>query len=192
MGVPAETPTASNAVGTDDVGEGAGTSIATDPLAGFAPVLAAVAQRDRDSAELTADLLQAGQKFLDDFAAACETKVRPAMEAVLERLRQLGGGGLIQEHQGDEARFPKPRLAMWMSLKGEMAGEPRLDRYPYLQLEADLEGRKVQVDEGDMWRGAGGRRSGRVGAWEVRDLTRERVTEELLAIARRAAGIAPG
>jgi hypothetical protein len=136
---------------------------------------------------LTADWLQAGQKFLDDFAAACETEVRPAMEAVLERLRELGGGGLVEEHPGGEARFPKPRIALWMSLKGELVGEPRLDRYPYLQLEADPEGRKVQVDEGDMWRGAGGHSSGRVGAWDVAGLTRRRVTEELLAIARRAA-----
>jgi len=74
-----------------------------------------------------------------------------------------------------------------MSLKGEVVGEPRLDRYPYLLLEADVEGRKVQVDEGDMWRGAGGNTSGRIGTWEISDLTRKRVTEELLAIARRAA-----
>jgi hypothetical protein len=37
-----------------------------------------------------------------------------------------------------------------MSLKGEIVGEPHLDRCPYLQLEADLETLKVQVDEGDM------------------------------------------
>jgi hypothetical protein len=147
-----------------------------------------VAQKDRDSDELTADRLEAGQKFLEDFAAACATEVRPAMDAVLERLRQLGGGGLVEEHPGGEARVHNPRLALWMSLKGEIVGEPRLDRYPYLQLEADVEKRKVQVDEGDMWRGAGGHSSGRVGAWDVAELTRDRITKELLAIAGRAAG----
>jgi hypothetical protein len=69
-----------------------------------------------------------------------------------------------------------------------MEGEPRPDRYPYLQLEADVERRKVQVDEGDMWRGAGGHSSGRAGAWDVAELTRDRITRELLAIVGRAAG----
>ena len=121
------------------------------------------------------------------FAIACETEVRPAMKAVLDRLRQLGGGGLVEEHAGGEPRFPQPRIVLWMSLKGELVGEPRPDRYPYLQLEADVERRQVQVDEGDMWRGAGGRTSGRARAWDLSELTRQRVTDELLVIARRAA-----
>jgi len=187
MGAPSLNSTTSGPVGLANVIEGVGLSTATDPLAGFDPILAAVAQRDRDAAEITADRLDAGQKFLDEFAAACATEVRPAMDAVLERLRQRGGGGLVEEHPGGEARFRSPRLALWMSLKGEMVGEPRLDRFPYLLFEADVQGRKVQVDEGDMWRGAGGHTSGRVGSWEISDLTRRRVTEELLAIARRAA-----
>jgi hypothetical protein len=187
MGAPSLNSTTSSPAGLASVIEGAGPSSATDPLAGLDPILAAVAQRDRDAAEITADRLDAGQKFLDDFATACATEVRPAMDAVLERLRQLGGGGLIEEHPGGEARFRSPRLALWMSLKGEMVGEPRLDRFPYLLFEADVQGRKVQVDEGDMWRGAGGHTSGRVGVWQISDLTRQRVTEELLAIARRAA-----
>jgi hypothetical protein len=132
--------------------------------------------------------LEAGQKFLDEFAKACATEVRPAMDAVLERLRQLGGDGLVEEHSGGEARFPNPRLTLWVSLKGEIVGEPRLDRFPYLQLEADVERRKVQVDEGDMWRGAGGHSSGRVGAWDVDELRRDRIIKELLAVALRAAG----
>jgi hypothetical protein len=39
-----------------------------------------------------------------------------------------------------------------------------------------------------MWRGAGGNFSGRVGVWEVTELTHDRVTKELLSIAHRAAG----
>ncbi len=187
MGTPSANSTVASPVRPAGVAEGTGLSTASDPLAGFGPILAAVAQRDRSAAEVSADRLDAGRKFLDDFATACETEVRPAMDAVLERLRQLGGDGLVEEHPGGEARFRSPRVALWMSLKGEIVGEPRLDRYPYLLLEADVEGRKVQVYEGDMWRGAGGNTSRRVGAWEVSDLTRQRVTEALLAIARRAA-----
>jgi hypothetical protein len=82
------------------------------------------------------------------------------MAAVLERLCQLGGARLIEEHPGGEARFRNPRLALWMSLKGDIVGEPHLDRYPYLLLEADVEALKVQVDEGDMRRGAGSNSTG--------------------------------
>ena len=187
MGALSANSTAPSPVGPADVAEGAVPSTAADPLAGFGPILAAVAQRERATADASADRLDGGRKFLDDFTAACQTEVRPAMDAVVERLRQLGGDGLVEEHPGGEARFRSPRLALWMSLRGEIVGEPRLDRYPYLLLEADVEGRRVQVDEGDMWRGAGGNTSRRVGAWEVSDLTRQRVTETLLSIARRAA-----
>jgi len=158
-----------------------------DPLAALGPIVAAVAESDRRSSELTADRREAAQKFLEDFATACAAEVKPAMAAVLERLCQLGGGGLIEEHPGGEARFRSPCVALWMSLKGEIVGEPHLDRYPYLRLEADVEALKVQVDEGDMWRGAGGNSTGRAGTWDMVDLTRRRVTEELLAVAQRAA-----
>jgi len=197
MGAPSAVPATSRPIDKGGVGKGfepprslplevGGLATDDDPLAALGPLVAEVAERDRGSAELTADRLEAGQKFLADFATACTTDVRPAMTAVLERLQHLGGGGLIEEHPGGEARFRQPRLVLWMSLKGEV-GEPRQDRFPYLQLEANVEKLKVQVDEGDMWRGAGGTTSGRAGTWEVVDLTRQRVTEELLAIARRAA-----
>jgi hypothetical protein len=188
VGAPFATRTTSGPVGQDDVAESAETSITIDdPLAGFGQILAAMAQRDRESEALTAARLETGRRFLDEFATACSTEVGPAMKAVLERLRELGGDGLITEHPGGEARFLNPRLTLWMSLRGTITGEPRLDRYPYLQFEADVERRKVQVDEGDMWRGAGGHTSGRAGSWDIADLTRGRVTDELLAIARRAA-----
>jgi len=200
MGAPVAEPGTSPIIDKSPVidlavtGAGAGPPTATgtppasvaDLLAGFGPVVAAVAQRDRDSAELTADKLEAGQKFLDDFAKACDKEVRPAMNAVVQELQKLGGGGLVEEHPGGEARFKKPRIMLWMSLEGEV-GVPRLDRYPYLLFEADIDVGKVQVDEGDMWRGAGGNRSGRVGAWEVPELTEERIVGELLAVAQRAA-----
>jgi hypothetical protein len=74
-----------------------------------------------------------------------------------------------------------------MSLEGGIVGEPRADREPYLQLEANVAGRDIEVSEGDMWHGAGGRRSGPVGHWRLFELTKDRVIQELLAIARRSA-----
>ncbi len=159
-----------------------------DPLAELGPILAAVSQRDRESAELAIERAELAQKFLDEFAKACENEVRPAMCAVLRRLRQLGGDGLIEEHPGGEPRFQKPRIALWMSLKDQIAGEPRLDRYPYLLLEADAKSRTIEVDEGNMWRGSGGNFSGRVGAWELTKLTHERIAEELVALCSQAVG----
>ncbi len=183
-----DTQTGPSAVGPAGAGQSAGRATATDPLAELGPVLAAVAQRDRESAEAASVRAELGRKFLNDFAKACVQEIRPAMSAVLERLQQLGGDGVIEEHAGGEARFQKPRIALWMSLKDKIVGEPRLDRHPYLLFEADVESQKVQVDEGDMWRGAGGNFSGRVGVWEVTELTHDRVTKELLSIAHRAAG----
>jgi hypothetical protein len=177
-----------SAVGPAAGSQSAGPLTATDPLSELGPVLAAVARRDRESAEAATVRAELGRKFLNDFAKACVQEIRPAMSAVLERLQQLGGDGVIEEHAGGEARFQKPRIALWMSLKDKIVGEPRLDRHPYLLFEADVESQKVQVDEGDMWRGAGGNFSGRVGVWEVTELTHDRVTKELLSIAHRAAG----
>lgn len=73
-----------------------------------------------------------------------------------------------------------------MSLEGDIVDEPRADREPYLQLEADIGGRRVQVSEGDMWRGAGGKRSGRTGEWQLSELAHDRVVQELLEIAQRS------
>ena len=84
---------------------------------------ATVAQRDRESAEAAIERAELAQEFLDEFAKACLNEVRPAMSAVLQRLRELGGDGLIEEHPGGEARFQKPRIALWMSLKDPIAGE---------------------------------------------------------------------
>jgi hypothetical protein len=147
-----------------------------------------VAERDCHSAEAAAARSELERRFSDDFAKTCTQEIRPAMSAVLKRLQQLGGDGIIEEHPGGEARFPRPRITLWMSLKDEIVGEPRLDRHPYLLCEADVETQKVQVDEGDMWRGSGGNFSGRVGMWEITELTHDRILKELLSIAHRAAG----
>jgi hypothetical protein len=40
-----------------------------------------------------------------------------------------------------------------------------------------------------MWRGAGGNRSGPTGTWKLSEITKDGVTKELLAIARRADAI---
>ena len=187
-GVLSDVQAASRPDGPTEGGAANGRPTGTDPLAKLGPILATVAQRDRESAKLGSERADLAEKFLDEFAKACVNEVRPAMSAVLQRLQELGGDGLIEQHLGGEARFQKPRIALWMSLKDRIAGEPRLDRYPYLLLEADVGNRTIQVDEGNMWRGGGGNFSGRVGTWELTELTYERIAKELVAVCSQAVG----
>jgi hypothetical protein len=160
-----------------------------DPLIEIDSALAALNERDKQSTESASRLLEARQDFLDEFHAVCETLVRPAMESVLDRLRQDGGDGVIEEHPGGEARVSTPRLTLWMSLQGEISGVPRLDRHPYLQLDADIENRVIRLTEGDSWHSKGTGHSGSAGTWIPADVTRALVIEELLAIVLRSARI---
>jgi hypothetical protein len=164
---------------------------AADPLVEIESILAALKRDDRLSAESASRLLEVRQDFLDEFQAICRTEARPAMQAVLDRLRQYGGDGLIEEHPGGEARVSTPRLTLWMSLQGQISGAPRLDRHPYLQLDADVDNRTIRLTEGDNWQGRGTSHGGTAGSWKPEDVTQALVTEELLAIVRRSAHISP-
>lgn len=161
----------------------------TDPLAGIGEIVAALKQRDLVSAESAAQVLEGREAFFDEFRATCERVVRPAMQAVLDRLRQEGGDGLIEEHPGGEARVSTPRLTLWMSLQGPMEGVPRQDRNPYLQLDADVVDRVIRLTEGDSWRGGGAGHSGSAGTWKPADVTGALVIGELSEIVRRSARI---
>ena len=187
MGTLTTAPTSSNlSVASQEievVAPGAG----ADPLSGFDAIVAEVAEKSRESAQRSTRDSDDQGRFLADFLTMCQCEVRPAMQAVLDRLHRAGAGGLIVEDPGTGARVRNPRLTMWMSLEGEIDGGPRPDRHPYLELDADVAGRKVDISEGDMWRGAGGGRSGRTGVWPLAEITHDRVVQELLAIARRAA-----
>jgi hypothetical protein len=163
-------------------------AVATDSLADIGVVLAALKQRDARSAESAANVLEGRQAFFDEFRGVCEAEVRPAMQDVLDRLRQEGGDGLIEEHPGGEPRVSTPRLTLWMALQGDIDGAPRQDRNPYLQIDADVSGRVIRLTEGDSWRGGGEGHSGSAGTWKPADVTHELVVQELLEIVRRSAG----
>ena len=89
------------------------------------------------------------------------------MEAIIERLRRNGGDGAIIERPEDSRLSHKHIFTLWMSLAGEITGTPRVDRLPYLQLEANVDKRLVTVSEGDIWEGRGGNRSGKVAEWKL-------------------------
>lgn len=68
----------------------------TDPLAELDTILAEVTKEDRQAAEASSRELDAEHQFAAEFKRICQQEVRPAMEAVLERLRRNGGGGVIE------------------------------------------------------------------------------------------------
>jgi hypothetical protein len=194
LGVPMGTPntsieTSDDRGSLDAHGLGSRATVAADPLADIGAVMAALKQKDALSAENAAHVLEGRQAFFDEFRAVCQAEVRPAMQAVLDRLRQEGGDGLIEEHPGGEPRVSTPRLTLWMSLQGPIDNVPRQDRNPYLQLDADVVGRVIRVSEGDSWRGRGAGHSGSVGTWKPTDVTRALVVQELAEIVRRSARV---
>lgn len=156
-----------------------------DPLLEIDAFFVGLAARDRRFAEDTAERAGEHKAFVDGFRASCQWEVRPAMEAVLDRLHRNGGGGLIEEHASTQAR-PNPRLTLWMSLDGDIVGSPRPDRHPYFQVDANIDGREIQISEGDRYPGGGGSRSGRAAVWKLAELKRDRITTEIVGILRRA------
>jgi hypothetical protein len=164
---------------------GPGSSATNDLLAEIDEILQRRSRSQRQLAEDSAERDTHRAEFLEDFAAVCEREVRPTMEAALGHLRQNGGGGLIQERGGSIG--VTPRVTLWMSLEGEIYGSPRQDRHPYLQLDADAVKGQVEVSEGDMWQGAGTHTSGRARSWQLSEITKETVSQTIVAILRRAA-----
>lgn len=161
-------------------------------MAEIGALMAALKAKDERSAESAAHVLEGRQSFIDEFRAVCQAEVRPAMQAVVERLRLEGGDGLIEEHPGGEPRVSTPRLILWMSLQGPIDGAPRQDRNPHLQLDADVVGRVIRVSEGDSWRSGGAGHSGPAGTWKLPEVTRTMVVAELLEIVRRSARLPDG
>jgi hypothetical protein len=163
-----------------------GGSASGDPLAEIDQLIQNKRGEEQKAADRSAQLQTDRSDFAAEFTSVCEEQVRPAMEAILQRLRRNGGGGVIDERPENVGQHHTHRLTLWMSFSGEITGAPRQDRHPYLQLDADIDKRSVAVSEGDMWQGQGGNRSGKFADWQLVEITAPRVTQEILAIIRRA------
>jgi hypothetical protein len=156
------------------------------------PEIDLITQEWQDDQRELAEALERHEKlrsrFSDEFNELCQRELRPAMDAVIVRLRRDGGDGLIVERPAD-ARFQHThRLTLWMSLSGEFVDAPREDRHPYLQFDADVERQLVKMSEGDMWQGHGGNRSGEVGERPLSEVNTNVIIDESIAILARAAG----
>ena len=149
-----------------------------------------IMQRRRDDlrqiANRNTQISLARAKFATAFATECEQHVRPAMEAVLERLRRNGGGGFIEERPEDLRLHHTHRVTLWMSLSGEIEGTPRQDRDPYLELDANIDKRMVTVTEGDMWQGEHASTGVTTRKCRLSDITTAFITHEAVAILRRS------
>jgi hypothetical protein len=166
-------------------GDLSGPSSSNDPLDEVDEIFAIRSQGLDQSAESQSQARSERTRLQEEFAAVCGEEIRPAMQAFLERLRQNGGSGLLEERDGIEGAGVAPRIRLWMSLSGEIIGRPRRDQHPYLQLDFDIIKRRVMVAEGDVWRGHGS--SGQVGTWNASEITGDMVVRSLVGVLRRAA-----
>ena len=142
---------------------------------------------ERHRAEEAERVAAARSEFSADFTRRFEDDVRPAMEAIIERLQADGGGGVILERPADESRHFTHRFTLWMSLLGEIEGTPREDRHPYLRLDADVDERRVEVWEGDLWRNRRGGTSRKAAEWTLQEMDGTHVEREAIEILRRSA-----
>ena len=156
-----------------------------DPLDEIDEIFATRLQGRDQSVERQSQAQSERTRLQEEFATGCGEEIRSAMQAFLERLRQNGGGGLLEEREGVEGAGVAPRVRLWMSLSGEIIGRPRRDQHPYLQLDFDIIKRRVMVAEGDVWKGHGS--SGQVGTWNAPEITGDMVMRSLVGVLRRAA-----
>lgn len=158
-----------------------------DPLAPIDEIEKSWIDGERHRAEETERSAAASSAFSADFTRRFEDDVRPAMEAIVERLQANGGSGVILERAADGSRRFTHRFTLWMSLFGDIKGTPREDRHPYLRLDADVDKRCVEVWEGDVWRNRRGGTSRKVAEWTLQEMDGPHVEREAIEILRRSA-----
>ena len=122
------------------------------------------------------------EKFLNDFREISGRVIKPAMEAVVQRLQRDGGDEMIWD--GEPDAMHRPRVILWMSLKGKDDGPPRQDLNPYLQLDVDTPHRRIDIWEGDTWEHAGVSRA--TTPWHLTDISTESVNRRVMGILDRA------
>lgn len=157
-------------------------AVAEDPLREIDQIVGHWSDLRQESADGQAHAEIERAHFLQEFQAITSSVIRPTMDKAIERLRKDGGGGLIEEHALDSLH--KPRVTLWMSMEGEIEGSPRQDLNPFLQLDADLVHRRIDVWEGDMVGNQGTSRAG--SPWALSEVTPENVMERIVDILRRA------
>ena len=157
------------------------TSNPEDRLATVDALLATYRDQQSAAASLRRELDAERETFVDEAHHALEYIAKPALWAIAQRLLTDGGGGMVVEQAAESKRGQ--RLTLWMSLEGQVASPPRVDRYPYLRIDVDVPGRVLTVWEGDMWNGRGASRSAQ--PFTLETLTTDEVERRAIGIIRR-------
>jgi hypothetical protein len=163
-----------------------------DPLDQIGQIVSDHASILREITERATQLEVHQRAFVEEFTKKCEADIIPAMEAILTRLRAGGGGGAVEYEPRGGISSRYPRITIWLSLEGEVRGNPSQDRVPYLQLDANPRPMKVEISEGDIWQSGptwkdpGKHRAGFVGVWDLEELTQTAIIEEVRGILERA------
>ena len=128
-----------------------------DPLGALDVLL--VTYREQEAARESLQRAQDAERerFVREARHALEEVVKPALRAVARRLQRCGGDGFVAERAADGRR--SQRITLWMSPEGPVADSPRVDRFPYLQIDVDAPSRSLTVWEGDMWNRRGASRA---------------------------------
>ncbi len=121
------------------------------------------------------------EHFLREFQEVVNSVIRPTMEMAIERLRTDGGDGIIEEHHPDILH--KPRVTLWMSMQGGVE-RPRQDLNPFLQLDADVANKRINVWEGDMVENQGTSRA--TSPLALSEVTPESIMDRIVGVLRRA------
>ena len=149
-------------------------------LSAIDDLLVAYARQEEAQAAHARAVVLERHRFVHAAACTIEDVVKPALGDVAERLNRHGGGGLLEEHAA--AGRCGQRVTLWMSLEGA-AVYPRVDRYPYLQLDIDVRSRSATVLEGDMRNKLGASRP--TEPFTLEELTAESITQRAIAILHR-------
>ena len=154
----------------------------TDSVGGIDRILGEWTDRQEDFARKASEAQAERDEFLDSFSQIMRGAIKPAMEAIVQRLEEDGGDGMIWE--GESEAMQRPRVILWMSLKGKMSASPRQDRNPYLQLDVDVARHRIDVWEGDMWENSVVSRA--TAPWDLEDITPETIDRAVMGILDRA------
>ncbi len=125
------------------------------------------------------------ERFVREAGHALEYIVKPAFSAVVHRLNHDGGGGLITERAANGPRGQ--RITLWLSPEGPLPDAPRVDRFPYIQIDVDVPARVFGVWEGDMWNRRGASRTTR--PFTLETLTTDEVTKRAIGVLRRVVAL---
>ena len=125
-------------------------------------------------------------------SSSCETRetlsktpVKPALSVVAHRLQRDGGDALVVERPANGRHGQ--RITLWMSPQGDLAEAPRVDRFPYLQLDVDVPSRAFKVWEGTMWHERGASRA--TESFTLETLSADSVTQRAIGVLRRVVAL---